>query len=91
MRTIAEIKKTMTDAVLADATLVQALNLDTTKSWDAQVSAASILNLIIFIVAVGHYTMEWMFEQFTLPCVSSSAPRARRTARPSPRPPATNA
>ena len=64
MRTIAEIKKTMTDAVLADSTLVQALNLDTTKSWDAQVSAASILNLIIFIVAVGHYTMEWMFEQF---------------------------
>lgn len=65
MRTIAEIKKTMTDAVLADATLVQALNLDTSKSWDAQVSAVSIINLIIYIVAVGHYAMEWMFGQFT--------------------------
>lgn len=65
MRTIAEIKKTMTDAVLADATLVQALNLDTTKSWDAQVSAASVINLIIYIIAVAHHVMEWMFDQFT--------------------------
>jgi len=65
MRTIAEIKKTMTDAVLADATLVQALDLDTTKSWDEQVSAVSIVNLVIYIVAVGHYAMEWMFDQFT--------------------------
>lgn len=64
MRTIAEIKKTMTDAVLADATLVQALNLDTTKPWDAQVSAVSVLNLIIYIVAMAHYIMEHMFDQF---------------------------
>lgn len=65
MRTIAEIKKTMTDAVLADATLVQALNLDTTKPWDAQVSAVSVINLLLYVVAVGHYAMEWMFDQFT--------------------------
>lgn len=64
MRTIAEIKKTMTDAALADATLVQALNLDETKSWDAQVSAVSIINILFYIVAVGHYAMEWMFYQF---------------------------
>ncbi len=55
----------MTDAVLADACLVQALDLDTSKTWEAQVSAASIINLIIYIVAVGHYAMEWMFGQFT--------------------------
>ncbi|MBR4137844.1 MAG: hypothetical protein IKU05_05475 [Bacteroidales bacterium] len=64
MRTIAEIKKTMTDAALADATLVQALNLDTTKSWDAQVSAVSVINILFFVVAVGHYAMEWMYYQF---------------------------
>lgn len=55
----------MTDAILADATLVQALNLDTTKSWDAQMSAVSVINILLFVVAVGLHTMEWMFDLFT--------------------------
>jgi len=54
----------MTDGIMADANLVQRLSLDTTKSWDAQVSAVSVLNLIIYIVAVGHGIMERMFDQF---------------------------
>lgn len=64
MRTIAEIKKSMTDEIMADPNLVQRLSLDTTKSWDAQVSAVSVLNLIIYVVAVGHGIMERMFDQF---------------------------
>lgn len=64
MRTIAEIKKSMTDGIMADPNLVQRLSLDTTKSWESQVSAVSVLNLIIYIVAVGHHIMERMFEQF---------------------------
>lgn len=64
MRTISEIKKSMTDEIMADPNLVQHLSLDTTKSWNEQVSAASVLNLIIYIVAVGHGIMERMFDQF---------------------------
>lgn len=64
MRTIAEIKKSMTDEIMADPNLVQRLSLDTSKSWEAQVSAVSVLNLIIYVVAVGHYVMERMFDQF---------------------------
>ena len=48
MRTVAEIKKTMTDEILATPQLVQSLELDTTKSWEAQVSSASVLNIIIY-------------------------------------------
>ena len=64
MRTISEIKKSMTDEIMADPNLVQRLSLDTSKSWEAQVSAVSVLNLIIYIVAVGHSIVERMFEQF---------------------------
>lgn len=64
MRTIAEIKKSMTDEIMADPNLVQRLSLDTSKSWEANVSAVSVLNLIIYIIAVGHSIMERMFDQF---------------------------
>lgn len=64
MRTVAEIKKTMTDEILATPQLVQSLELDTTKSWEAQVSSASVLNIIIYIVALAHHIMERMFDQF---------------------------
>ena len=64
MRTISEIKKSMTDEIMADPNLVQRLSLDTSKSWEAQVSAVSVLNLIIHIVAVGHSIVERMLEQF---------------------------
>ena len=64
MRTIAEIKKVMTDAVLADAVLAEALGLDSTKSWESQTSSVSVINLMMYVVAVGQYALEWMFEQF---------------------------
>ena len=64
MRTIETIKKEMTDAVLANATLRQAFGLNQTDEWSDQVSAVSILNLIIYIVAVAARTLEWLFDQF---------------------------
>ena len=64
MRTIAEIKKSMTDEIMADTNLVQRLSLDTSKSWESQVSAASVINILIYVVAVGQYTLEWMFDEF---------------------------
>lgn len=64
MRTIEEIKATMTDSVLANATLRESLHLDPNQTWNAQVSSVSVLNLMIYIVAVAHHTVEWLFDQF---------------------------
>lgn len=64
MRNIEEIKKEMTDAVLANETLCTAFGLDANEEWDGQVSAVSILNLIIYIVAMAARTVEWLHDQF---------------------------
>ena len=64
MRTTEQIKKEMTDAVLADATLCTAFGLNPNQEWDGQVSSVSILNLIIYIVAMAARTVEWLHEQF---------------------------
>lgn len=64
MRTTESIKKQMTDAVLADATLRTAFGLDQNQEWDTQVSSVSILNLIIYIVAMATRTLEWLHDQF---------------------------
>lgn len=64
MRTIEEIKKEMTDAVLANQELCEAFRLEANEEWDSQVSAVSILNLIIYIVAMAARTVEWLHDQF---------------------------
>lgn len=64
MRTIADIKKSITNRLMADINLVQTLELDTSKSWDEQISKASVLNLLIYVVAVANYATEWLFQQF---------------------------
>ena len=64
MRTIEAIKKEMTDAVLENETLRQAFGLNQSEEWGEQVSSVSILNLIIYIVAVAARTLEWLFDQF---------------------------
>jgi hypothetical protein len=64
MRTIEEIKKEMTDAVLNDSNLRTAFGLNQNEEWDRQVSSVSILNLIIYIVAMAARTIEWLHERF---------------------------
>lgn len=64
MRTIQEIKKQMTDGILRDQTMRDGLNLDADKPWDEQVSSVSIINILLYIVAVAHYTLERIFETF---------------------------
>lgn len=64
MRTIEAIKKEMTDAVLENETLRQAFGLNQSEEWGEQVSSVSILNLLIYIVAVAAHTLEWLFDQF---------------------------
>ena len=64
MRTIAEIKKVMTDQIMSNAEFAEKLNLNREESWDSQTSAVSLINIILFVVAAGQYALEWMFEQF---------------------------
>lgn len=64
MRTIEEIKKEITDAVLADETLCTAFGLTAGTEWDAQVSDVSVLNLLIYIFAMAARTVEWLFDTF---------------------------
>lgn len=64
MRTTEEIKKEMTDAVLADETLCTAFGLDPEGEWDSQVSAVSILNLTLYITAMAARTVEWLHDRF---------------------------
>lgn len=64
MRTTEEIKKQITDAVLASDTLCAAFGLSPAREWDAQTSSVSILNLIIYITAQAARTVEWLHDQF---------------------------
>ncbi len=64
MRTIQEIKKQMTDGIMNDATLRNSLNLDPSKSWEEQISSVSIINLLLYVVAVAHSILERMFDIF---------------------------
>lgn len=64
MRTTEQIKKEMTDAVLANSTLADAFGLDPNRPWDEQVSTVNLLNLIIYIVAMAARTVEWLHDRF---------------------------
>ena len=64
MRTTEQIKKEMTDAVLANSTLTDAFGLDPNRPWDEQVSTVNLLNLIIYIVAMAARTVEWLHDRF---------------------------
>lgn len=64
MRTIQEIKKTMTDEIMSTRTLVESLSLDRNRSWEEQTSSVSIINLLIYVVAVAHHIMERIFDSF---------------------------
>lgn len=64
MRTIQEIKKSMTDEIMHDSILVVALGLDTSRSWEEQTSSVSIINLLLYVVAAAHHIMERIFDSF---------------------------
>lgn len=64
MRTIQEIKKSMTDEIMHDSNLVVALGLDTSRSWEEQTSSVSIINLLLYVVAAAHHIMERIFDSF---------------------------
>jgi len=63
-RTIAEIKKTMTDAFMADSTIRAKYGLSSTDTFNGKFSSVSIENIIFYIVAACCYTLEVLFDAF---------------------------
>ena len=51
-RTVAEIKKTMTDAFMADATIREKYGLNESSTWNGSFSSVSLENIIFFIVSI---------------------------------------
>jgi hypothetical protein len=66
-RSISEIKNTITAPILANATLVEFLNLDTQLTWEEHItqglmSKTSFVNIIVFIVASAVWILEVIFD-----------------------------
>lgn len=62
-RTISEIKKTMTDAFMADATLREAYGLSSDATWGGSFSTVSVENILLYIVAACCWAVETLLDQ----------------------------
>lgn len=62
-RSIAEIKKIMTDRLMRDDTLRTAYGITGDATWDNTFSPVSLENLLTYIVAVCAYTVEVLFDR----------------------------
>lgn len=62
-RTVAEIKKTMTDAFMADATIREKYGLSVSDTFSGKFSSVSIENILFFIVAACCHVLEMMFDK----------------------------
>lgn len=63
-RTIAEIKKSMTDAFMLDNTLRKAYGITGNPTWDDTFSSVSTENILLHTVAACVYSLEAIFESF---------------------------
>lgn len=63
-RSIAEIKQTMTNAFMADATVRERYGLSEDDTFDDSFSAVSIENILFYIVAACSHVLEVIFDQF---------------------------
>ena len=64
-RSIAEIKKSMTDMFMSDATLRDIYGLGDTQDFDSAFSRVSLESIFFYIVASAVYVLETMFDRFT--------------------------
>ena len=65
-RSVAEIKKTMTDAFLANETLREKYGLRSNSTWSESFSPVSLENIIIYIIASAFYVLERIFDQYLI-------------------------
>lgn len=63
-RTVAEIKKQMTDAFMADATIREKYGLREGDTWSGSFSSVSLENIMFFIVAACCHVLEVVFEEY---------------------------
>ena len=63
-RTIAEIKKEMTDAFMSNNTIREAYGITGDADFDATFSVTSIESILFYIYAATAYVIEQMFDQF---------------------------
>ena len=63
-RTVAEIKKTMTDAFMADAAIREKYGLNESSTWNGSFSSVSLENIIFFIVAACCHVLEYIFDSY---------------------------
>ena len=61
-RSVAEIKKTMTDAFMADATIREKYGLSVNDTFSSKFSSVSIENILFFIVAACCHVLEVLFD-----------------------------
>lgn len=61
-RSVAEIKKTMTDAFMADATIREKYGLSVNDMFSSKFSSVSIENILFFIVAACCHVLEVLFD-----------------------------
>lgn len=62
-RSVAEIKKTMTDAFMADATIREKYGLSVNDTFSSKFSSVSIESILFFIVAACCHVLEMIFDQ----------------------------
>ena len=63
-RSVAEIKKTMTDAFMADATIREKYGLSVNDTFSSKFSSVSIENILFFIVAACCHVLEVLFDYY---------------------------
>lgn len=63
MRSIADIKQAMCDVFMQNETLAQAYGFTVGDSWNSVFNKVSIENLLLYIVAVGIYTIEALLNE----------------------------
>lgn len=63
-RSVTEIKKAMTDAFLADATIREKYDLSESDTFNEKFSSVSLENILFFIVATCCHVLEVVFEQY---------------------------
>ena len=61
-RSVSEIKKTMTDAFMADATIREKYGLSVNDTFSSKFSSVSIENILFFIVAACCHVLEVLFD-----------------------------
>lgn len=62
-RTVAEIKKTMTDAFMEDATIREKYELKEEDTFSSKFSSVSLENILFFILAACYHVLEMIFDQ----------------------------